>query len=469
MNPREVLEYAKKNKVQIVDLKFIDLIGTWQHFSIPIEELNEGVFKDGSGLDGSSIRGWRAINNSDMLAVPDPMTACLDPFTNVPTLSLVCNVIDPITRENYDRDPRFIAQKAEKYLKGTRIGDISYWGPEAEFFIFDQARYDQNGHSGYYFIDSDEGVWNAGKEGVNLGGKIRHKEGYFPVAPTDTQQDIRSEMIIEMQRAGIPIEKHHHEVATAGQAEIDLRFDSMVKMADKMMMYKYIVKNVAARHHKTVTFMPKPLFGDNGSGMHTHQSIWKDGKPLFAGKEYAGISQMCLYYIGGILKHAPALAALTNPTTNSYKRLTPGFEAPVLLAYSSRNRSAGIRIPMYSPSPRAKRIEVRFPDPACNPYLAFSAMLMAGLDGIENKIDPGEPMEKDLYDLEPKEAAKVPTMPGSLDDALKNLEKDHEFLLKGGVFSEELLEAWVSYKRNREVDMLRLRPHPYEFFLYYDV
>jgi glutamine synthetase len=469
MNPREVLEYAKKNKVQIVDLKFIDLIGTWQHFSIPIEELNEGVFKDGSGLDGSSIRGWKAINNSDMLAVPDPTTACLDPFTNVPTLSLVCNVIDPITRENYDRDPRHIAQKAERYLKGTRIGDISYWGPEAEFFIFDQARYDQNSHSGYYFIDSDEGVWNAGKEGVNLGGKIRHKEGYFPVAPTDTQQDIRSEMIIEMQRVGIPIEKHHHEVATAGQAEIDLRFDSLVKMADKMMMYKYIVKNVAARHHKTVTFMPKPLFGDNGSGMHTHQSIWKDGKPLFAGKEYAGISQMCLYYIGGILKHAPALAALTNPTTNSYKRLTPGFEAPVLLAYSRRNRSAGIRIPMYSPSPKAKRIEVRFPDPACNPYLAFAAMLMAGLDGIENKIDPGEPMEKDLYDLEPKEAAKVPTMPGSLDDALRNLEKDHEFLLKGGVFSEELIETWVSYKRNREVDMLRLRPHPYEFFLYYDV
>jgi glutamine synthetase len=469
MNPREVLEFAKKNKVQIVDLKFIDLIGTWQHFSIPIEELNEGVFKDGSGLDGSSIRGWKAINNSDMLAVPDPSTATLDPFTNVPTLSLVCNVIDPITRENYDRDPRHVAQKAEKYLKGTRIGDISYWGPEAEFFIFDQARYDQNSHSGYYFVDSDEGVWNAGKDGMNLGGKIRHKEGYFPVAPTDTQQDIRSEMIIEMQRAGIPIEKHHHEVATAGQAEIDLRFDSLVKMADKMMMYKYIVKNVAARHHKTVTFMPKPLFGDNGSGMHTHQSIWKDGKPLFAGKEYAGISQMCLHYIGGILKHAPALAALTNPTTNSYKRLTPGFEAPVLLAYSSRNRSGGIRIPMYSPSPKAKRIEVRFPDPACNPYLAFAAMLMAGLDGIENKIDPGEPMEKDLYDLEPKEAAKVPTMPGSLDDALKHLEKDHEFLLKGGVFNEELIETWISYKRNREVDMLRLRPHPYEFFLYYDV
>lgn len=432
MTPREVLEYAKKHKVEVVDLKFIDLIGTWQHFTIPVEELTDATFKEGSGLDGSSIRGWKAIHNSDMLAVPDPVTACLDPFTAVPTLSLVCNVVDPITRENYDRDPRHIAQRAEKYLKSTKIGDISYWGPEAEFFIFDQARYDQNSHSGYYFIDSDEGVWNAGREGMNLGAKVRHKEGYFPVAPTDTQQDIRSEMILEMQRAGIPIEKHHHEVATAGQAEIDLRFDSLVTMADKMLMYKYVVKNVARRHHKTVTFMPKPLFGDNGSGMHTHQSIWKEGKPLFAGKEYAGISQLCLHYIGGILKHAPALAALTNPTTNSYKRLTPGFEAPVLLAYSSRNRSAGIRIPMYSPSPKAKRIEVRFPDPSCNPYLAFAAMLMAGLDGIENKIDPGQPMDKDLYDLEPKEAAKVPTMPGSLEEALRHLERDHEFLLKGG-------------------------------------
>jgi glutamine synthetase len=469
MTPREVLEYAKKHKVEVVDLKFIDLIGTWQHFTIPVEELTDATFKEGSGLDGSSIRGWKAIHNSDMLAVPDPVTACLDPFTAVPTLSLVCNVVDPITRENYDRDPRHIAQRAEKYLKSTKIGDISYWGPEAEFFIFDQARYDQNSHSGYYFIDSDEGVWNAGREGMNLGAKVRHKEGYFPVAPTDTQQDIRSEMILEMQRAGIPIEKHHHEVATAGQAEIDLRFDSLVTMADKMLMYKYVVKNVARRHHKTVTFMPKPLFGDNGSGMHTHQSIWKEGKPLFAGKEYAGISQLCLHYIGGILKHAPALAALTNPTTNSYKRLTPGFEAPVLLAYSSRNRSAGIRIPMYSPSPKAKRIEVRFPDPSCNPYLAFAAMLMAGLDGIENKIDPGQPMDKDLYDLEPKEAAKVPTMPGSLEEALRHLERDHEFLLKGGVFSEDLIETWIGYKRSREVDPLRLRPHPYEFFMYYDV
>ena len=469
MNVREALEFAKKNRVQVVDLKFVDLIGTWQHFTIPASELTEDLFKDGSGLDGSSIRGWKAINNSDMLVVPDPATACLDPFTAVPTLSLVGNVVDPISRETYERDPRYIAQKAEKYLQSTKIGDTSYWGPEAEFFIFDQARYDQTSHSGYYHIDSDEGVWNMGQDGLNLGGKIRHKEGYFPVPPTDTQQDIRSEMILEMEKVGIPVEKHHHEVATAGQAEIDIRFDSLVRTADKMMMYKYIVKNVARRHGKTVTFMPKPIFGDNGSGMHTHQSIWKEGKPLFAGKEYAGVSQMCLHYIGGILKHAPALAAITNPTTNSYKRLTPGFEAPVLLAYSSRNRSAGIRIPMYSPSHKEKRIEVRFPDPGANPYLAFSAMLMAGLDGIENKINPGEPAEKDLYDLEAKEAAKIRTMPGSLDEAISNLEKDHKFLLKGGVFTEDLIEAWIGYKRSKEVDQMRLRPHPYEFFLYYDV
>ena len=469
MNVREALEFAKKNRVQVVDLKFVDLIGTWQHFTIPASELTEDLFKDGSGLDGSSIRGWKAINNSDMLVVPDPATACLDPFTAVPTLSLIGNVVDPVSRETYERDPRYIAQKAEKYLQSTKIGDTSYWGPEAEFFIFDQARYDQTSHSGYYYIDSDEGVWNMGQDGVNLGGKIRHKEGYFPVPPTDTQQDIRSEMILEMEKVGIAVEKHHHEVATAGQAEIDIRFDSLLRTADKMMMYKYIVKNVARRHGKTVTFMPKPIFGDNGSGMHTHQSIWKEGKPLFAGKEYAGISQMCLHYIGGILKHAPALAAITNPTTNSYKRLTPGFEAPVLLAYSSRNRSAGIRIPMYSPSPKAKRIEVRFPDPGANPYLAFSAMLMAGLDGIENKINPGEPAEKDLYDLEAKEAAKIRTMPGSLDEALTNLEKDHKFLLKGGVFTEDLIEAWIGYKRGKEVDAMRLRPRPYEFFLYYDV
>ncbi len=428
MTSKEVLELAKKNKVVMVDLKFVDFPGTWQHFTIPIEELTDSVFTDGSGFDGSSIRGWQAINNSDMMVVPDPGTAVMDPFTAVPTLSMICNVVDPITRENYSRDPRYVAQKAEKYLKQTKIGDISYWGPEAEFFIFDSARYDQDSHSAYYFIDSDEGIWNSGKEGVNLGNKPRHKEGYFPVPPIDTQQDIRSEMVLEMQKIGIMVEKQHHEVATAGQAEIDLRYDSLTNMADKMMMYKYIIKNVARRHGKTVTFMPKPLFGDNGSGMHTHQSIWKENKPLFAGKEYAGISQLCLWYIGGILKHAPALAAITNPTVNSYKRLTPGFEAPVNLAYSSRNRSAGVRIPM-----------------------------------------PGPPMEKDLYDLEPHEAAKIKKMPGSLDESLRNLEKDHDFLLKGNVFTRDVLETWVSYKREKEIDLIRLRPHPYEFFLYYDV
>ncbi len=446
MTAKEVLELAKKHKAIMVDLKFVDFPGTWQHFTIPIEELTDSVFTDGSGFDGSSIRGWQAINNSDMMIVPDTKTAVMDPFTSMPTLSMICNVVDPITRENYSRDPRFVAQKAEKYLKSTRIGDVSYWGPEAEFFIFDNARYDQTSNSGYYFIDSDEGIWNSGKEGFNLGNKPRHKEGYFPVPPIDTQQ-----------------------VATAGQAEIDLRYDTLTTMADKMMMYKYVIKNVARRHGKTVTFMPKPLFGDNGSGMHTHQSIWKDGKPLFAGKEYAGVSQLCLWYIGGILKHAPALAAITNPTTNSYKRLTPGFEAPVNLAYSSRNRSAGIRIPMYVPNPKAKRIEVRFPDPATNPYYAFAAMLMAGLDGIENKIDPGHAMEKDLYDLEPHEAAKLKTMPGSLEESLRNLEKDHAFLLKGNVFTQDVVDIWISYKRTKEVDPMRLRPHPYEFFLYYDV
>jgi glutamine synthetase len=469
MTAKEVLEFSRKHKVVMVDFKFVDLPGTWQHFTFPIEELTDNVFTEGSGLDGSSIRGWQAINNSDMMAVPDPDTAVLDPFTAVPTLSMICNVVDPITRETYSRDPRYVAQKAETYLKSTKIGDISYWGPEAEFFIFDSARFDQNSHSGYYFIDSDEGIWNSGKEGVNLGHKPRHKEGYYPVAPVDTQMDIRSEMCIEMQKMGIMVEKQHHEVATAGQAEIDLRYDSLVNMADKMMMYKYIIKNVARRHGKTVTFMPKPLFGDNGSGMHTHQSIWKEGKPLFAGKEYAGISQLCLWYIGGVLKHALALAAITNPTTNSYKRLTPGFEAPVNLAYSSRNRSAGIRIPMYTPNPKAKRIEVRFPDPACNPYYAFAAMLMAGLDGIENKIDPGQPVDKDMYDLEPHEVAKIKQMPASLEESLRNLEKDHAFLLKGNVFTKDVIDMWLSYKREKEVDQVRIRPHPYEFFLYYDV
>ncbi|HET6371084.1 MAG TPA: type I glutamate--ammonia ligase [Nitrospiria bacterium] len=469
MTVKEVLEYAKKNKVEMVDLKFIDFPGTWQHFGIPTTELHEKLFEEGSGFDGSSIRGWQAINNSDMLVVPDPATACLDPFTKIPTLSMVCNIVDPITREPYQKDPRQIAQKAEAHLKSTGIGDVAYFGPEAEFFIFDSVRFDQNSHSGYYFVESEEGIWNSGKEGTNLGYKPRHKEGYFPVPPIDSQEDIRAEMVREMEKAGIQVEKEHHEVATAGQAEIDMRFDSLVTMADKLMLYKYICKNVAKRHNKTVTFMPKPLYGDNGTGMHTHQSIWKKGKPLFAGDEYAGISKTCLYYIGGILKHAKKIAAFTNPTTNSYKRLTPGFEAPVNLAYSSRNRSASIRIPMYSPSPKAKRIEVRFPDPSCNPYLAFSAMLMAGLDGIENKIDPGEPVDKDLYELPAEEAAKIKTMPGSLNEAIDALAADHDFLLKGGVFSEEVLFTWIEYKKGKEMDPMRLRPHPYEFFLYYDV
>lgn len=468
MTAKELLEYVKKNKVEMVDFKFVDLPGTWQHFAIPVSEFTEEVIQGGSGLDGSSIRGWQAINDSDMLAVPDPNTAFIDPFTKIPTLSITCNIKDPVLGKLYEKCPRTLAQKAEAYLKSTGIGDTAYIGPEAEFFIFDNVRFDQNMQSGYYFVDSEEGIWNAGKEGANSGYRPRNKEGYFPVAPVDSQEDIRAEMVREMEKAGIIIEKQHHEVATAGQAEIDMRFDSLVKMADNIMTYKYIVRNVAKRYGKTATFMPKPLFGDNGSGMHTHQSIWKDGQPLFAGDQYAGISEMCLYYIGGILKHAHAIAALTNPTTNSYKRLTPGFEAPVNLAYSSRNRSASIRIPMYFNNPKAKRIEVRFPDPTCNPYLAFSAMLMAGLDGIQNKIHPGGPTDRNLYELTATEAASVPTMPGSLDQALAALDTDHAFLLKGGVFTEEIIQTWLEYKKTKEVDPMRLRPHPYEFFLYYD-
>jgi glutamine synthetase len=470
MTPKDVIKMAQESKAVMANFKFLDFPGIWQHFAVPIAELKEEVFEDGLGFDGSSIRGWQAIHTSDMLIVPDPATAFMDPFMEYPTISMVCNIVDPITKEYYTRDPRYIAQKAENYLKSTKIGDTAFFGPEAEFFIFDDVRFDQNSHSGYYFLDSVEGIWNSGRdEKPNLGYKPRHKEGYFPVPPTDSQVNIRTEMVLEMQKCGIYVEREHHEVATAGQAEIDMRFDSLVKMADKLMLFKYIIKNVARRHGKTVTFMPKPLFGDNGSGMHCHQSIWKDGKPLFAGNGYAGLSELALYYIGGILKHAPALAALTNPTTNSYKRLTPGFEAPVNLAYSARNRSACIRIPTYSPSPKAKRAEVRFPDPSCNGYLAFAAMLMAGLDGIENKIHPGEPLDKDIYELGPEELASVPTMPASLEEALDNLEADSEFLKKGDVFTEDALETWISYKRSKEVDALRLRPHPYEFFLYYDI
>lgn len=470
MTPKDVIKLVQENKAVMVDFKFLDFPGIWQHFSVPVDELKEEIFEDGLGFDGSSIRGWQAIHTSDMLIIPDPETAFMDPFTQFSTLSLICNIVDPITKENYTRDPRYIAQKAEAYMKSIKIADTAYFGPEPEFFILDDVRFDQTPNSGYYFIDSKEGIWNSGREeNPNLGYKPRHKEGYFPVPPTDSQENIRTEVVLEMQKCGIYVEKRHHEVATAGQGEIDMRFSPLVKMADQLMIFKYLIKNVARRHEKTVTFMPKPLFGDNGSGMHTHQSLWKNNKPLFAGSGYAGLSELALHYIGGILKHAPALAALTSPTTNSYKRLTPGFEAPVNLAYSGRNRSAGIRIPMYSPSPKAKRIEVRFPDPSCNPYLAFAAMLMAGLDGIENKIDPGEPLDKDIYELGPEELASVPSMPASLEDVLDNLESDHEFLLKGDVFTQDAMDTWISYKRTKEVDALRLRPHPYEFFLYFDI
>jgi glutamine synthetase len=470
MTPKDVLKFAKDNKVAMVDLKFIDFPGIWQHFSVPVTEIDESTFEDGLGFDGSSIRGWQAINASDMLIVPDPNTAILDPFRQYATLSMVCNIIDPVTKEPYTRDPRYIAQKAEQYLKSTGIADTAYFGPEAEFFIFDDIRFDQNAHCGYYFLDSVEGIWNSGRdEKPNLGYKPRHKEGYFPVPPTDSQEDLRAEMVDYMQRCGIVVEAQHHEVATAGQGEIDMKFSPLTNMADNLLLFKYIIKNVARKNGKTATFMPKPVFGDNGSGMHVHQSLWKDGKPLFAGKGYAGLSDMALHYIGGVLKHATALAAITNPTTNSYKRLVPGYEAPVNLAYSARNRSASIRIPMYSASPKAKRVEVRFPDPSCNPYLAFAAMLMAGLDGIENKIDPGSALDKDLYDLPAEELAKIPQMPGSLDEAMNNLEKDHAFLLKGNVFTEDALSTWMEYKRKNEIDAVRLRPHPYEFFLYYDI
>jgi glutamine synthetase len=469
MTPKEAVKFAKDQKAVCADLKFMDFLGTWQHFTIPMSEFGEDLFEEGSGFDGSSIRGWQPINASDMLVVPDPTTAVIDPFMKDVTVSLICNIVDPITKEEYSRDPRSIARKAEAYLKSTGIGDVAYFGPEPEFFVFDDIRYGQNQHSGFYYLDSREGHWNTGREeGPNLGYKPRYKEGYFPVPPTDSQQDIRQEMVLMMEKVGIRVEKQHHEVATAGQAEIDMRFNSLVKMADWLKWYKYVVKNVAMKHGKTATFMPKPIFGDNGSGMHTHQSIWKGEKPLFAGDGYGGMSELAMNYIGGILKHAPALAAFTNPTLNSYRRLVPGFEAPVNLAYSSRNRSAAIRIPMYSPSPKAKRIEVRYPDPTCNGYLAFSAMLMAGLDGIEKKLSPGEPLDKDIYSLTPEELANVPSMPGSLEDALANLKKDHEFLLKGDVFTEDVIETWIDYKYSNEVQQMRLRPHPYEFNLYYD-
>lgn len=463
------VELRERRKVEVVDLRFVDLFGAWQHFSIPAEELSESLFHEGIGFDGSSIRGFRHVHESDMLLVPDPTTARIDPLCREPTLGMICNVLDPLTREPYTRDARHVAQKAERYLVTTGIADTSYWGPEAEFFVFDDVRFDQNQHSGYYYIDSAEGAWNTGRdEKPNLGYKPRYKEGYFPTPPVDSLQDFRSEIVRRMREVGLEVEVHHHEVGTAGQCEIDLRFCTLTEMGDRIMWYKYVIKNVARQHNKTVTFMPKPIFGDNGSGMHTHQSLWKNGTNLcFDPYGYAQISETAMYYIGGLIRHTPALLAFCAPTTNSYRRLVPGYEAPVNLAYSQGNRSACVRIPVYSTSPKAKRIEYRCPDPSCNPYLAFAAMLMAGLDGIENKIDPGDPMDVDLYEL-PPEAARVPQVPGSLPEVLDALERDHEFLLRGGVFTEDLIHTWIEYKRKKEVDPVRLRPHPWEFYLYFD-
>ena len=466
----QVVGFMREQGVEVVDLRFMDFPGLWQHFSVPAREITEEAFEDGLGFDGSSIRGWQAINESDMLVKPAPETAFLDPFFGAKTLVMICNICDPVTGEDYTRDPRNIARKAEKYLKRTGLSDVAYFGPEAEFFIFDDIRFDQNEHEGYYHIDSAEGRWNAGRvENPNLGYKPRYKEGYFPVPPTDSLQDIRSEMMLTLEKIGVPMEAQHHEVATGGQSEIRMRYAPLVEMADNVLKYKYVLKNTARRHNKTVTFMPKPLFNDNGSGMHVHFSLWKGDRNLFVGNGYAGLSEMAMHAIGGILKHAPSLLGFCSPTTNSYKRLVPGFEAPVNLAYSRRNRSAAIRIPMYSNSPKAKRIEFRCPDPSCNPYLAMSAILMAALDGIARKIDPGEPLDKDIYDLPPEELKKVPHTPGSLRETLNELEADHEYLLKGDVFTQDVIETWITYKIEREVEAIDLRPHPWEFALYFDV
>ncbi|MEH2012829.1 type I glutamate--ammonia ligase [Nostoc sp.] len=470
--PQEVLKRIQDDKIQLIDLKFIDTVGTWQHLTLYQDQIDETAFTDGVPFDGSSIRGWKAINESDMTMVLDPNTAWIDPFMQEPTLSIICSIKEPRTGEWYNRCPRVIAQKAIDYLVSTGLGDTAFFGPEAEFFIFDSARFAQTANEGYYFLDSAEGAWNSGKLGTdekpNLGYKPRFKEGYFPVSPTDSFQDIRTEMLLTMAQLGVPIEKHHHEVATGGQCELGFKFGKLIEAADWLMIYKYVIKNVAKKYGKTVTFMPKPIFGDNGSGMHCHQSIWRDGQPLFAGDKYAGLSDMALYYIGGLLKHAPALLAITNPSTNSYKRLVPGYEAPVNLAYSQGNRSASIRIPLSGTNPKAKRLEFRCPDATSNPYLAFAAMLCAGLDGIKNKIHPGEPLDKNIYELSPEELAKVPSTPGSLELALQALEKDHAFLTESGVFTEDFIENWIDYKLSNEVKQLQLRPHPYEFYLYYD-
>lgn len=474
---QRVMQIIRENKIKIIDLKFNDLPGLWQHFSMPVSELAEiddpikSIWAEGVGFDGSSIRGFQKIQESDMILQLDPSTAVVDPVCEVPTLSIVCDIYDPITRRPYSRDPRYIAKKAERYLKSTGIADVSYWGPEMEFFIFNDIRFDQTENAGYYFVDSVEGEWNSGKdERPNLGYKPRYKEGYFPVPPHDSLQDIRSKIILTMIKSGIPVEVHHHEVATAGQGEIDMKFDTLTRMADKCLMYKYIAKNIARKHNMVATFMPKPLFGDNGSGMHTHQSLWKAGRNIFFDpKGYALLSQTAKYYIGGLLKHAPALMAFCAPTTNSYKRLIPGYEAPVNLTYSQRNRSAAVRIPVYTDNPKTKRIEFRPPDNSCNPYLAFSAMLMAGIDGVQRKIDPGKPLDKNTYELSEEEAKKIPVVPGSLEEAIEALEQDKDFLLKGGVFTEDVIDVWIEYKRKNEIQEVRLRPHPYEFYLYFDI
>lgn len=461
----DVMKMIQEKGIRFVDVKFSDLFGQWQHFSMPVENFSEeGAFKEGLGFDGSSIRGFQSIEKSDMVLLADPNTAIIDPVCEVPTLSLVCTVHEPFTMTPYSRDPRYVAAKAMEYLKSTGIADSAYFGPEAEFFVFDQVRYSAGEYSSAYQVDSVEGPWNSDIFGY--GHSVPHKRGYFPTAPLDSLQDLRSEMVRVLIASGIDVEVHHHEVATAGQCEIDMKYGPLVKMADQVQLYKYIVKNVARKAGKTVTFMPKPIYGDNGSGMHTHQSLWKDGVPLFAGDKYAGLSEMALYYIGGILKHINALLAICAPTTNSYRRLVPGYEAPVVVAYSARNRSAAVRIPMYSNSPKAKRIEFRCPDPTTNPYLAFAAMLMAGLDGVKNKILPGEPAEMDLFEEE--NMGKVKTTVGKLNAALEALEADHAFLLEGGVFTPDVLEAYINYKRHEEIGPVSLRPHPYEFLLYYN-
>ena len=471
--PAEVSALAQE--YEFVDLRFPDLPGKMHHFTMPSSYLTEDSFEEGFGFDGSSIRGFQTIEESDMLLIPDPATAYPDPFFERSTLVMNCFIKDPITGDWYHKDPRRVARNAEEYLLASGIADTSYWGPEAEFFIFDSARFSQVGHHSnmsYYAVDSGEAAWNSARqeEGGNLGHKMRHKEGYFPVPPNDTQQDIRSEMVAQMLQVGVPVEIHHHEVGTAGQAEIDILYAPLLVQADRLMIYKYIVKNVAQRAGKTATFMPKPIFADNGSGMHTHQSLWRDGTPLFYEEgNYANLSDMARWYAGGLIAHAPAILAFAAPGTNSYRRLVPGFEAPVNLVYSQRNRSAAIRIPTYSESPSAKRLEFRCPDPSCNPYYAFAAMLMAGLDGVRNQIDPGEPVDVDLYELSPEEAAGLKTVPGTLDEALDALEADHGFLTEGNVFSEDLIRTWIDYKRDNEASLVRRHPTPVEYELYYDI